>query len=174
MDGSTIMADDMRSAQNIALLDTSFLYGGNAVFIEQQQAKWAANPASVDPSWAAFFSGIGDSAAQAEQAANGPSWKRADWPKSETSELVSSLDGNWALIEPKIEKKIAAAAPATATEGDVLRATRDSIKALMMIRAFRIRGHLAAKVSPDDFARRDGAGGWIIPLGAERRIVGGA
>ena len=37
-----------------------------------------------------------------------------------------------------------------------------------------IRGRLAAKASPDDFARRDGAGGWIIPLGAEKRIVGGA
>jgi 2-oxoglutarate dehydrogenase E1 component len=101
------MADDMRSAQNLALLDTSFLYGGNATFIEQQQAKWAENPASVDASWAAFFAGMGDSAGQAQQAASGPSWKRADWPKSETSEMLASIDGNWALIEPKIEKKIA-------------------------------------------------------------------
>jgi 2-oxoglutarate dehydrogenase E1 component len=131
MDGSINMADDMRSAQNLALLDTSFLYGGNAVFIEQQQAKWAANPASVDPSWAAFFTGLGDAGGQAIQSAAGPTWKRADWPKSETSEMLASLDGNWALIEPKIEKKIAAAAPPAATEGDVLRATRDSIKALM-------------------------------------------
>jgi hypothetical protein len=37
-----------------------------------------------------------------------------------------------------------------------------------------IRGRLAEKVSPDEFARPDRAGGWIIPLGTERRIVGGA
>lgn len=149
------MADDMRSAQNSALLDTSFLYGGNAVFIEQQYAKWAANPASVDASWATFFAGMGDGAGDAQRAASGPSWKRNDWPKSEVGEWVATLDGNWALIEPKIEKKLtekAAAAPANAgkpvSEVDVMRATRDSIKALMMIRAYRIRGHLAAKLDP--------------------------
>ena len=99
------MADDMRSAQNSALLDTSFLYGGNAVFVEQQYAKWAANPASVDASWASFFAGMGDGAGDAQRAASGPSWKRNDWPKSEVGEWVATLDGNWALIEPKIEKK---------------------------------------------------------------------
>ncbi|MFN8733936.1 MAG: 2-oxoglutarate dehydrogenase E1 subunit family protein, partial [Hyphomonadaceae bacterium] len=145
----------MRSAQNSALLDTSFLYGGNAVFIEQQYAKWAANPASVDASWATFFAGMGDGAGDAQRAASGPSWKRNDWPKSEVGEWVATLDGNWALIEPKIEKKLTekvAAAPANAgkpvSEVDVMRATRDSIKALMMIRAYRIRGHLAAKLDP--------------------------
>lgn len=51
---------------------------------------------------------------------------------------------------------------------------RDLVRAAIDGEADTIRGRLAAKVSPDDFARRDGAGGWIIPLGAERRIVGGA
>lgn len=37
-----------------------------------------------------------------------------------------------------------------------------------------IRGRLARTVSPDELARTDRAGGWIIPLGADRRIVGGA
>ncbi|MEN9874518.1 MAG: 2-oxoglutarate dehydrogenase, partial [Pseudomonadota bacterium] len=147
------MADDMRSAQNTALLDTSFLYGGNALFIEDIHAKWLKDPASVDPSWRAFFGGVADGQGGASPSVTGPSWQRADWPKSETSELLASLDGNWALIEPKIEKKIAAKAAASsgeaaATGNDVLRATRDSIKALMMIRAFRIRGHLAANLDP--------------------------
>jgi hypothetical protein len=35
-----------------------------------------------------------------------------------------------------------------------------------------IRSHLAEKGSPDEFARPDRAGGWIIPLGQERRIIG--
>lgn len=36
-----------------------------------------------------------------------------------------------------------------------------------------IRSRLADKASPDEFARPDRAGGWIIPLGQERRIIGG-
>jgi len=28
-------------------------------------------------------------------------------------------------------------------------------------------------VHPDEFARPDRAGGWIVPLGQERRITGG-
>ena len=146
------MADDLRGALNAALLDTSFLYGANAAFVEQQQARWAANPASVDASWAAFFAGLGE----APGAADGPSWQRTDWPRAPSSELIAAMDGNWALLEPALEGKIAArgarAAAATGapapTPTDVLRATRDSLKALMMIRAYRIRGHLAANLDP--------------------------
>lgn len=36
-----------------------------------------------------------------------------------------------------------------------------------------IRSRLADKASPDEFARSDRAGGWIIPLGQERRVIGG-
>ncbi len=36
-----------------------------------------------------------------------------------------------------------------------------------------IRSRLAEKRSLDDFARPDRAGGWIIPLGQEQRIIGG-
>ena len=48
------------------------------------------------------------------------------------------------------------------------------IRAAIDGEARAIRGHLAEKVSPDEVARPDRAGGWIIPLGAERRIIGGA
>jgi hypothetical protein len=51
---------------------------------------------------------------------------------------------------------------------------RDLIYAAIDGEAETIRGRLAEKASPDEFARRDRAGGWIIPLGTERRIVGGA
>lgn len=36
-----------------------------------------------------------------------------------------------------------------------------------------IRSRLADKASPDEFARSDRAGGWIIPLGQERRVIAG-
>lgn len=51
---------------------------------------------------------------------------------------------------------------------------RDLIRAAIDGEAQTIRGRLAENVSPDEFARLDRAGGWIIPLGTKRRIVGGA
>ncbi len=50
---------------------------------------------------------------------------------------------------------------------------RDLIRAAIDGEAQTIRGRLAQKVSPDEVARPDRAGGWIIPLGAERHIIGG-
>ena len=52
------MADE-RSPQNQTFLDTSFLFGGNAVYLEQMAAKYAADPASVPDSWRAFFAEVG-------------------------------------------------------------------------------------------------------------------
>jgi 2-oxoglutarate dehydrogenase E1 component len=85
----------------------------------------------------------------------GPSWARPDWPLKPADELTAALDGNWALYEktlaPKIEARAKAAAPAAAAPAiaeDVRKATLDSVRALMMIRAYRMRGHLAAQLDP--------------------------
>jgi 2-oxoglutarate dehydrogenase E1 component len=85
----------------------------------------------------------------------GPSWQRADWPVKSSDELTAALDGNWAAYEktlaPKIEARAKAAAPVAApqaTAEDVRKATLDSVRALMMIRAYRMRGHLAATLDP--------------------------
>jgi len=75
------MADKARSEQNQNMLDTLFLDGANAVYLEQMQAKFTANPNSVDPSWRAYFSNLGDSAAETQKTAEGPVWKRPDWPR---------------------------------------------------------------------------------------------
>ena len=140
------MSIEERSAANQALLSTSFLNGGSSLYIESQYEKWLADANSVDSSWAEFFASIDDGQANG---ALKPSWARKDWPRNEKTESQALLDGNWPAIEAKIEAKIAAKAPASApNSADVLQATRDSIKALMMIRAFRIRGHLAANLDP--------------------------
>ncbi|MCH9752055.1 MAG: 2-oxoglutarate dehydrogenase E1 component, partial [Alphaproteobacteria bacterium] len=144
-DGSPV--DGGRSAQNAAMLDTLFLYGGSAVWIEQMQAKYAANPNSVPESWRAFFEELGDGSEDAARNADGASWKRRQWPSPSSPEETAAFDGNWTLLEPKLEKKIKSAAPAAST-ADVERAVKDSVKALMMIRAFRMRGHLQAQLDP--------------------------
>ncbi len=80
-----------------------------------------------------------------------PSWKRANWPVAANGELVSALDGNWSAIEKvvgdKLAKKADKAAPG-APQPNIQQATRDSVRALMMIRAYRMRGHLHANLDP--------------------------
>lgn len=141
------MSDEQRSATNQALSATSFLNGGSGLYLESQLAKWQKDPNSVEKSLADFFAGLEET-----ETVSKPSWERKDWPRQEASEMIALLDGDWALLETKIEKKIsnkASAAPVTAvSQIEVLQATRDSIKALMMIRAYRIRGHLAANLDP--------------------------
>ena len=144
-DGSPV--DGGRSAQNAAMLDTLFLYGGSAVWIEQMQAQYAENPNSVPESWRAFFEEVGDGSADATRNADGASWKREAWPKPASPEETAAFDGNWTLLEPKLEKKIKSSAPA-ASEADISQAVKDSVKALMMIRAYRMRGHLQAVLDP--------------------------
>ncbi|MFZ1775101.1 MAG: 2-oxoglutarate dehydrogenase E1 component [Rhizobiaceae bacterium] len=78
-----------------------------------------------------------------------PSWQRANWPIAANGEMVSVLDGNWPAEAAKVEKKAAAAAQAQGlSDTDVQQAARDSVRAIMMIRAFRMRGHLHAKLDP--------------------------
>ena len=131
-----------------AFEQTSFLYGGNAQFIEQLYAKYLENPAAVDQHWRQFFAGLEDNAELARQQVKGPSWARKDWPQPESGELVSAFDGNWpAAPAAKPAKGSEARAPGLSAE-DVRKATMDSVRALMMIRAYRMRGHLAADLDP--------------------------
>ena len=94
-----------------AFEQTSFLYGGNAQYIEQLYAKYLENPAAVDQHWRQFFAGLEDNAALAKQQVDGPSWQRKDWPKAESGELVSALDGNWPIVAPPATKGAKGAAP---------------------------------------------------------------
>ena len=129
-----------------AFEQTSFLYGGNAQYIEQVYAKYLENPAAVDIHWRQFFAGLEDSQAKV----TGPSWARKDWPQAESGELVSALDGNWPTApaaKPAKGGAPEAKAPGLLAE-DVRKATMDSVRALMMIRAYRMRGHLAADLDP--------------------------
>jgi 2-oxoglutarate dehydrogenase E1 component len=130
---------------------TSFLYGGNAGYIEELYAQWQEEPASVGDEWRDFFSALKDDAEDVTRNARGASWKKPNWPQAANGELVSALDGNWAAVEKHIATKVKEKAKSNglAVSGeDVLRATRDSVRAIMMIRAFRMRGHLHADLDP--------------------------
>jgi 2-oxoglutarate dehydrogenase E1 component len=130
---------------------TSFLYGGNADYIERLHAAWVDDPASVDPEWRDLFASLQDDAGDVKKNAEGASWKKPGWPLSANGELVSALDGDWGTVEKHVEKKVkdkAAATGSALSDADLLRATRDSVRAIMMIRAYRMRGHLHANLDP--------------------------
>ncbi len=140
-----------RQDANENFLNTAFLYGANASYIEDLQARYEKDPASVDAEWQAFFGALKDDKQAVEKAANGPSWEKPNWPIHANGELVSALDGNWAQIEKVVGDKIKAKAEAKGAEisqVDVQQATRDSVRAIMLIRAYRVRGHLHAKLDP--------------------------
>jgi 2-oxoglutarate dehydrogenase E1 component len=139
------MADDAGHLNQV-LTETSFLYGGNAAFVEDLYARWAENPTSVEPSWQAFFAALRDPAADAKAAVQKPAWTPRPTPTARP-DWLSALDGMWPAVEAKLGAKIAEKSP-TASPEAVRAATLDSLRAIMMIRAYRMRGHLAANLDP--------------------------
>jgi 2-oxoglutarate dehydrogenase E1 component len=140
-----------RQDANAAFAHTSFLYGGNAAYIEDLYAQYEADPSKVDAEWRDFFQSLKDDKSNVIKSAEGASWKKPNWPLRPSDDLVAALDGQWAETEKKIGEKIAAKAQAKGVElssADVMQATRDSIHALMLIRAYRMRGHFHAKLDP--------------------------
>ncbi len=140
-----------RQDANAAFAHTSFLYGTNAGYIEDLYARYEKNPGSVDAEWQAFFQGLKDEASDVAKAAHGASWQRPNWPPRANGELVAALDGDWPAIEKDLGDKIRARAQDKGAEisvPQVQQATRDSIHALMLIRAYRIRGHFHARLDP--------------------------
>ncbi|MET3662281.1 2-oxoglutarate dehydrogenase E1 component [Aquamicrobium ahrensii] len=135
---------------------TSFLYGGNADYIEALHAAWQDDPSAVDQEWRDFFAALKDDASIVKKNAEGASWKKPNWPLQANGELISALDGDWGLIEKVIGKKVREKSADTAgplAKADVHQATRDSVHAIMMIRAFRMRGHLHANLDPLGIAK---------------------
>ncbi|WP_374573852.1 2-oxoglutarate dehydrogenase E1 component [Phenylobacterium sp.] len=147
------MADDA-GLINEVLAETSFLYGGNAAFVEDLYAKWAANPDSVEPSWRAFFASLQDRADEIKAAATKPAWTRPLAPEPRP-DWLSAIDGLWPAVEAKVGKTIADRAPA-ASQDQIRAATLDSLRAIMMIRAYRMRGHLQANLDPLGIATTPG------------------
>jgi len=108
------------------------LNGGNAAFIADLYARWTQSPASVDPSFAELFASLNDEARSVLTDATGASW--APRPAEFTNGAAPSSP-------PVGDRRMV-------NEATVRAATLDSIRALMMIRVFRVRGHLEAHLDP--------------------------
>ena len=82
----------------------------------------------------------------------GPSWARDNWPLTDTDDLTGALDPT----QMQVAVKAAAKAQGKAvSDADIAAAAEDSIRAMMLIRTYRVRGHLAANLDPLGLAKRD-------------------
>ena len=119
-------------------LDLTFLSAANATFIAEMNAAWRRDPSAVDRRWADYFerlNALGDTSAEIDQ---GPSWARNG------SRIVGAVD-------PADSVNAVAAGHAAGRHmnaDDMRAATLDSLRAVMLIRAYRIRGHLLADLDP--------------------------
>ncbi|MGE5545530.1 MAG: 2-oxoglutarate dehydrogenase E1 component [Solirubrobacterales bacterium] len=134
--------------------ETSFLYGGNAVFIAELYARYLEDPGSVDASWVRFFQELHDEGAALLRDFKGTEWASRD------VKIIGAIDPEAAAEAAKKAKEAAAKAakegkPAPAAAADNRQAVLDSIRALMMIRAYRVRGHLEADLDPLGLTKRE-------------------
>ena len=132
---------------------SSFMQGHNAEYLEQLYARYASDPNAVDEAWQAFFAQLGDGEVDVKREAAGPSWARTDWPPQPNDDLTGALTGEYPAAPEAKEagnkiKAKAAEAGVQISDDAIKRAVLDSVRALMLIRAYRIRGHLAADLDP--------------------------
>ena len=111
---------------------TTFLTGANAGFIAELYTRFLEHPDAVDESWRRFFSEMGDEASAAVAELRGPIWAKPP-PR---------IIGNSAVGAPEIDEAV------------LRRAAADSIRALNLIRAYRVRGHLEADLDPLGLEKR--------------------
>ena len=109
------------------------LNGGNASFIAEMYARWVEDPTRVDSSFAELFGAMNDETRAILTDASGASWA----PRLRSAEAAEAAEA---------PKRRATDAPLDTDR--VRAATKDSLHALMMIRTYRVRGHLEARLDP--------------------------
>ena len=128
-----------RQDANAAFAHTSFLYGGNADYIEDLHARYENDPKAVDAQWQAFFQSLKDDRTDVLKSARGPSWSRPHWPQPARGELISALDGDWHEVEKAVGDKVKARAQATGVEfSDAHSASAGRVSASVTRRSFPI------------------------------------
>lgn len=82
----------------------------------------------------------------------GPSWARSNWPLSETDDLTGAMDPTQMQVAVKAAAKASGKA---VKDADAVSAADDAIRAQMLIRTYRVRGHLAANLDPLSLSQRN-------------------
>jgi 2-oxoglutarate dehydrogenase complex, dehydrogenase (E1) component, and related enzymes len=115
---------------------TSFLGSNSSQFIEELYADYLNRPNSIPSEWKDFFEGLKDKKEEILKTVSSPSWspKIKKKKKTKNGEKFSENISNFNLDQPE--------------SSNVLEAAQDSVRANMLIRAYRIRGHLISDLDP--------------------------
>ncbi len=127
--------------------DFDDLEGVSPSFVESLYRQYRENPGSVDDKWQQWFAGL-------EETASGPSWQRSHWPLDSDDAMTAALDPTQMEPDAKPAPK-GKAAPAGLDTDSIAEAAGDSIRAMMLIRTYRVRGHLAADLDPLGLSTRE-------------------
>ena len=129
-------SDRLGRSSNELLEATSFLFGTNAAFVESLYAQYLENPDAVEESWRTYFASLGQSSLTPAQVGRGPDWRRDQKPQLENGDLVGALTGQWP------------ARKGATSENDLRLAAQESIRAIQLVRAYRVLGHFEADLDP--------------------------
>jgi 2-oxoglutarate dehydrogenase E1 component len=137
----------MSSSKNLEYEKTSFLNKSNSAFIEQMYFKFINKDPDLPSSWKDYFETIGDELNIVAKEINGPSWG----PKKNKVNIDE--------IQKKIDQKQVNSENVIVNPNsnflDLSKSNEDSIKAVSMIRSYRQRGHLIAKLDPLELLKSD-------------------
>ena len=133
----------MSSIKDNTIFDkTSFLEGSNSSFIEELYLKYINNPENVPQSWREFFDGLDEDQKIIQTEIQGPSWSPK---KNNISQIIDKVKIS---AEDNFTKKELLSNGDLATRDGYEKEKEQSVKAIALIRAYRIRGHLIANLDP--------------------------
>ena len=126
--------------------EDDFLSGANAIFLAEMHQRWRQNPNRVTSDWANFFARLDGMNTDANIGSDKPDlgWGRP--PSQVIGAEVDAIQQN--LAQNLAQGQTSAATSSSFSNADIRSATLDSIRAIMLIRAYRIRGHLMASLDP--------------------------
>ena len=140
-----------REARNRSFLETSFLDGANAAYVEQMQAQYEENPGSVADEWRHFFESLKEERSHSVSDSQSASWATPLSKLQQNGDFISALTADYEEADYATADRLQARTHSANVElspAASMRATQDSIRALMLIRAYRVMGHLAADLDP--------------------------
>jgi len=125
------------SKNNSVFKKTSFLAGNNSEFIEEFYADYLSDPENLPSGWQSFFEGLKENQDIISKNYQGPSWapKKIKRHKLIKEEVKNDTETNIPVL--------------------IEQTTKDSVRAIMLVRAYRIRGHLVANLDPLNIQKRE-------------------
>ena len=130
----------MSSSKNLEYQKTSFLSKTNSSFIEEMYLKFINQDENIPESWKKYFEDIGEDLSIVAKELNGPSWG-SNKTKIDLTQIQENLEyENQSFEKNQTNNSI--------SEKEISKMNGQSIRAVSMVRSYRQRGHLIAKLDP--------------------------